>query len=103
MIELRLEGLHYEIGLSIGEKCRNSVSSCCSEKCSKDKLDFAYECQRSVEKHWPDLLEELQEIYEGELRELTTRWAWIASLEEDKVYLCGGSPCKNEYKEYFLS
>ncbi|UCF58504.1 MAG: hypothetical protein JSV15_05385, partial [Candidatus Bathyarchaeota archaeon] len=70
------------------------------EECSKDKLDFAYECQRSVEKHCPELLEELQGIADGGGFNYENL---IASLGENRVYLCEGSPCKNEYKEYFLS
>jgi len=55
MIKLELEGSYYEIGLRIGEKCRNLVSSYYSEECSKDNIDFAHECQRSVKKHCPEL------------------------------------------------
>ena len=53
--------------------------------------------------HDVEICPHVQEIYEGELRELTTCWAWIAPLGDDRVYLCEGSPCKDEYKEYFLS
>lgn len=49
MIKLELEGNYYEIGLMIGEKCRNFVPSYYSEECSKDKISFAYECQRLIE------------------------------------------------------
>lgn len=49
MIKLELEGSYYEIGLKIGTKCRNLGSSYYSEECSKDKIDFAYKCQRLVE------------------------------------------------------
>lgn len=65
MIKLELEGSYYEIGLTIGEKCRNLVSSYYSGEYSKDKIDFAYECQRLVEEHCPELLEELQGIADG--------------------------------------
>jgi len=65
MIKLELEGSYYEIGLRIGEKCKNLVSSYYSEECSKDQIDFAYECQRSVRKYCPELLEELQGIADG--------------------------------------
>jgi predicted choloylglycine hydrolase len=65
MIKLDLEGSYYEIGLSVGEKCRNLVSSYYAEECSKDKINFAYECQKSVKKHCPELLEELQGIADG--------------------------------------
>ncbi len=62
MKKLELEGSYYEIGRKIGEKCKNLASSYHSEKCSKDQVDFAYECQRSVKRHCPQLLEELQGI-----------------------------------------
>ncbi len=65
MIKLELEGCHYEVGLEIGEKCRNLVSSYYSEKPSKERIDFAYECKRLVEEHCPELLEELQRIADG--------------------------------------
>jgi len=65
MIKLKLQGSHYEIGLKIGEKCKNMISSYYSEECSKDQIDFAYECQKSVKKHCPKLLEELQGITDG--------------------------------------
>jgi predicted choloylglycine hydrolase len=65
MIKLELEGSYYEIGLTIGKKCRNLVSSYYSAECSKDKIDFAYECQRLVEEYYPELLEELQGIADG--------------------------------------
>jgi predicted choloylglycine hydrolase len=65
MIKLELEGRYYEMGLKIGEKCKNLVSSYYSEKCSKSSIDFAIECQRSVKEHCPELLEEIQGIADG--------------------------------------
>ncbi len=65
MIKLELQGSHYEIGLKIGEKFKNQVPSYNSEKCSKNQVDFAYECQKSVKRHCPKLLEELEGIAHG--------------------------------------
>ncbi|UCE29700.1 MAG: hypothetical protein JSV85_03000, partial [Candidatus Bathyarchaeota archaeon] len=65
MIKLELQGSHYEIGLRIGKKCRSLVPSYYSGECSKSRTDFAHECKRSVEKHCPELLEELQGIADG--------------------------------------
>jgi predicted choloylglycine hydrolase len=53
--------------------------------------------------HDVEICPHVQEIYEGKLRDLTTCWAWIAPLGDNKVYLCEGSPCKNKYLEYSLS
>lgn len=53
--------------------------------------------------HDVEICPHVQESYEGKLRDLTTCWAWIASLGEDRVHLCEGSPCRNEYQEYSLS
>lgn len=65
MIKLELEGCYYEIGLRIGEKCKNLASSYYPEECSKDRIDFAIKCQRLAEEHCPELLEELQGIADG--------------------------------------
>ncbi len=40
MIKLEPEGCYYEIGLEIGEKCKNLASSYYSEGCSKDRIDL---------------------------------------------------------------
>lgn len=65
MIELDLEGCYYDIGLKIGEKCKNLVSSYYSEEGSKDRIDFAIKCQQLAKKHCPELLEELEGIADG--------------------------------------
>lgn len=65
MIKLDMEGCYYDIGLKIGEKCKNLVSSYHSEECSKDKIAFAVKCEKLVESHCPELLEELEGIADG--------------------------------------
>ncbi len=57
-----MKGSYYEIGLSIGRKFRKQVPSHYSKECTKEKLDFAYDCQDIVKKYCPELLEELQGI-----------------------------------------
>lgn len=60
------------------------------------------EIKRVQRTHDVEMCPHVEEIYEGELMNLMTCWAWIASLGENVVHACEGSPCRNEYKKYSL-
>ncbi|MFX0174552.1 MAG: C45 family autoproteolytic acyltransferase/hydrolase [Candidatus Hodarchaeota archaeon] len=84
-------------------------------KHSTDRIDFLYHWINKLSKpvdvksvkeiqrtHEVELCPHVQEEFNGKIMDLTTSWAWIHELGSNKVHLCEGSPCKNEYKEYNL-
>ncbi|NHJ48713.1 MAG: hypothetical protein FK733_13090 [Asgard group archaeon] len=65
MIELTIEGSYYDIGYWLGKKTDKFQSSYFSSNYTKDQIDFAYLCSKSVKQFFPELLQEIQGLADG--------------------------------------
>lgn len=65
MIELTIEGSYYSIGYWLGKQTDKFQSSYFSNNYTKEQIDFAYDCLKSIKQFFPEILQEIQGLADG--------------------------------------